>query len=125
MVQRFQFAPIRAAQDFDPGARDLVSQLQISPPEAIYVDDVQGQEGVVLLGEAYPLPAEYFKPELQDFSHHEMVSDGTDPVRLVATADHDRVCTMLEAERLLLHDKLPVYWTYRQAEGPTLFDPRR
>jgi hypothetical protein len=125
IVRRLQFAPLRAVDSFSPRARELLHQLQINPPEAIYLDDVAGQDAVVLLGDAYPIPAAYLRPELRDFSGHQEIAEGTDAMRLVATTDPERICTMGETERLLLHDKMTVYWTYRRAEGPTLFDVAR
>jgi hypothetical protein len=117
-IRRLQFAPLRPIEDLRAETQLLLRQHQINPPEAVYLDEVDGEEVVAFLGEAFWLPAGYFFLELQDFSGCEGI--GGDTMRVVARRNASRLCGMSEAERLLLHDKMTVFWTSLRAEGAEL-----
>lgn len=121
-IRRLVFAPIWPLTALATSMQRLLREHQVNPPEGVYLDDIGvGQETTALLGEAYQLPASYFSVSIQDFHG----TPGLEPhaVRLVANRNADRLCSMTTAERLLLHDKMTVFWTRMRAEGSTLFDP--
>lgn len=111
-VSRLQFVPVLSLASAELNA-DTVRRLREGdwqPPEAVYLDLGQGNEGVCLLGEAYPIPAAYFALEPENFKDHPD-ADPENPVHAVPT-DHDsRSLTMDASERLVLQAKMAAYWT--------------
>ena len=118
-ITRLTFAPLRPIDDFEPHDQELLRALHtIDPPEGIYLDDVEGEECAAMLGEAFWLPAAYFSPQIADFSGTPDI--GLDPMRLVAGTNDDRVCGMSLAERILMQDKMHVFWTATKRKDSSL-----
>ena len=113
-ISRLQFAPVHdlptAGLDVDTVRRLRSGDKQ--PPEAFYLKLSDEQEGVVFLGESYPIPAAYFRLESKDFSD-DPGADPADPFHVVPTANDSRALTVDPAERRwLLQEKMAWYWTH-------------
>jgi hypothetical protein len=118
-ISRLSFAPLHSINDVNENVQSLLRDtFSIDPPEGVYLDDVDGQECFAMLGEAFWLPAPFFSPRLEDFSKEPDV--GSDPLRLVATRNDVRVCGMCVSERILLNDKMHVFWTATKRRGSEL-----
>jgi hypothetical protein len=113
-IPRLVFAPVNllSASGLDGNIVSRLRNYEIAPPGAVYIPDVgDGNEGVALLSEAYPIPAPYFSLASENFALHPE-SDPADPHHVVARSNAARLSTMDDAELRVMHDKMTTFWTF-------------
>ncbi|MGC2192648.1 MAG: hypothetical protein WA751_09975 [Candidatus Dormiibacterota bacterium] len=114
-ITHLQFVPVRDLKSVRL-EEDTVTRLRdgdLQPPGAIYLELTADLEGVAFLAESFPIPAQYFALESQDFSA-EPGSDPADPFHVVPTQNDTRGLTMTAEERRLLQQKLAFYWSHAE-----------
>ena len=116
-LARLQFCPLRGLNepnlDVNDDTKRRLRAGEISPPEGVFVGDVDGDETFVLLGEAYTLPAEYFSIRVEAFEGHP-AADPEDPFHIVAAVNGERIGTLDRRSVEVMHAKMSVFWTHKQ-----------
>lgn len=123
-IRRLQFAPLRPIEPLGHDRITRLRNLEISPPEAVYVGTPSGtdEETYASLSEVYTLPASYFDPRIESFEGHEAEDPSeSNHDHVVPGATDCRIGTLDADQRNAMREKMRAFWL---GQIRTFEDPR-